>query len=112
MAGGAQDSEPNGDKGDPDHGEQHRDQDERIGIGRGQDRGTQHTVPPCWAAHGALVEEQTTLMWDRWSASQGPPPHPRLNSPNTRLNRLSEIRTVRKLKPHRVQMLPIDHSRN
>ncbi len=34
--------------------------------------GTQHTVPPCWAAHGALVEELTTLMWARWSAFEGP----------------------------------------
>jgi len=34
--------------------------------------GTEHTVPPCWAAHGALVEELTTLMWSRWSAFEGP----------------------------------------
>ena len=30
------------------------------------------TVPPCWAAHGALVEELTTLMWSRWAAFTGP----------------------------------------
>ena len=23
------------------------------------------TIPPCWTAHGALVEELTTLMWSR-----------------------------------------------
>jgi len=34
--------------------------------------GTEHTIPPCWAAHGALVEELTTLMWARWSAFEGP----------------------------------------
>ena len=34
--------------------------------------GPEHTVPPCWAAHGALVEELTTLMWSGWSAFQGP----------------------------------------
>jgi hypothetical protein len=32
----------------------------------------EHTVPPCWAGHGALVEELTTLMWSRWSAFQAP----------------------------------------
>jgi hypothetical protein len=25
-------------------------------------------VPPCWAEHGALVEELTTLYWARWQA--------------------------------------------
>ncbi len=34
--------------------------------------GTEHTMPPRWAAHGALVEELTTLMWARWSAFEGP----------------------------------------
>jgi hypothetical protein len=29
---------------------------------------TDHRIPPCWALHGALVEEITTLMWSRWSA--------------------------------------------
>jgi hypothetical protein len=30
------------------------------------------TVPPCWHAHGPLVEELTTLMWSRWAAFSGP----------------------------------------
>jgi len=25
-------------------------------------------IPACWARHGALVEELTTLMWSRWAA--------------------------------------------
>jgi len=25
-------------------------------------------IPPCWAEHGALVEELTTLFWARWHA--------------------------------------------
>jgi hypothetical protein len=29
---------------------------------------TEQTIPPCWALHGALVEEITTLMWSRWAA--------------------------------------------
>ncbi len=29
-------------------------------------------MPPRWAAHGALVEELTTLMWARWPAFEGP----------------------------------------
>jgi hypothetical protein len=29
---------------------------------------TEHLIPPCWALHGALVEEITTLMWSRWAA--------------------------------------------
>ena len=29
---------------------------------------TEHLIPLCWARHGALVEEVTTLMWSRWSA--------------------------------------------
>jgi hypothetical protein len=33
---------------------------------------TEHTIPPCWARHGALVEELTTLMWSRWSAFEAP----------------------------------------
>lgn len=32
----------------------------------------EQTIPPCWAAHGALIEEITTLMWSRWAAFQGP----------------------------------------
>lgn len=32
----------------------------------------EHTIPPCWARHGALIEELTTLMWSRWAAFQGP----------------------------------------
>lgn len=31
----------------------------------------EQTIPPCWAAHGALIEEITTLMWSRWGAFQG-----------------------------------------
>ena len=31
-----------------------------------------HLIPPCWARHGALIEELTTLMWSRWSAFQSP----------------------------------------
>jgi hypothetical protein len=30
------------------------------------------TIPPCWAEHGPLIEEVTTLMWSRWGAFQGP----------------------------------------
>ena len=33
---------------------------------------TEHLIPPCWAAHGALIEEITTLMWSRWSAFESP----------------------------------------
>lgn len=29
------------------------------------------TIPPCWVAHGALIEELTTLMWSRWAAFSG-----------------------------------------
>jgi hypothetical protein len=29
---------------------------------------TEHLIPRCWALHGALIEEITTLMWSRWSA--------------------------------------------
>ena len=32
----------------------------------------EQTIPPCWASHGALIEEITTLMWSRWAAFQGP----------------------------------------
>lgn len=28
----------------------------------------EQTIPPCWAEHGALVEELTTLFWARWHA--------------------------------------------
>jgi hypothetical protein len=31
-----------------------------------------HLIPACWARHGALVEEVTTLMWCRWSAFESP----------------------------------------
>jgi hypothetical protein len=31
-----------------------------------------HLIPACWARHGALVEEITTLMWSRWSAFESP----------------------------------------
>jgi hypothetical protein len=31
-----------------------------------------HLIPVCWARHGALVEEITTLMWSRWSAFESP----------------------------------------
>ena len=31
-----------------------------------------HLIPPCWARHGALIEEITTLMWSRWAAFQAP----------------------------------------
>ena len=29
-------------------------------------------IPPCWAEHGALVEELTTLFWARWHAFESP----------------------------------------
>lgn len=29
---------------------------------------TEQRIPPCWAEHGALVEELTTLFWARWLA--------------------------------------------
>ena len=29
-------------------------------------------IPPCWAFHGGLVEELTTLYWSRWAAFSGP----------------------------------------
>lgn len=32
----------------------------------------EQTIPACWARHGALTEEATTLMWSRWAAFQGP----------------------------------------
>lgn len=32
----------------------------------------EQTIPGCWARHGALVEEITTLMFSRWAAFQGP----------------------------------------
>ena len=32
----------------------------------------EQTIPPCWAHHGALIEEITTLMWSRRAAFQGP----------------------------------------
>ena len=35
-----------------------------------------HTIPPCWAQHGALIEEITTLMWSRWEAFLGPRSNP------------------------------------
>jgi hypothetical protein len=31
-------------------------------------------VPVCWAEHGALVEELTTLYWSRVNAFEGPKP--------------------------------------
>lgn len=31
-------------------------------------------IPPCWAEHGALVEELTTLYWSRVNAFEGPKP--------------------------------------
>ena len=31
----------------------------------------EQTIPPCWAEHGALVEELTTLCWARWHAFEG-----------------------------------------
>jgi len=36
----------------------------------------EQTIPPCWAQHGALIEELTTLMWSRWAAFQGPLANP------------------------------------
>ena len=33
-------------------------------------------VPLCWAEHGGLVEELTTLMWSRWAAFAGPSASP------------------------------------
>jgi hypothetical protein len=33
-------------------------------------------VPMCWAFHGAIVEELTTLYWSRWSAFSGPDANP------------------------------------
>lgn len=33
---------------------------------------SEHTIPPCWADHGALIEEITTLMWSRWLAFTSP----------------------------------------
>jgi hypothetical protein len=38
---------------------------------------TEHVFPPCWAFHGALVEEITTLMWSRWSAFEAPGTSPK-----------------------------------
>ncbi|GAC1581112.1 MAG: hypothetical protein NVS3B18_14720 [Candidatus Dormibacteria bacterium] len=32
----------------------------------------EHLIPGCWARHGALVEEITTLMWSRWSGFESP----------------------------------------
>ena len=34
------------------------------------------TIPPCWAQHGALIEEIVTLMWSRWAAFEGPLANP------------------------------------
>jgi hypothetical protein len=31
----------------------------------------EHTIPPCWAEHGAVIEEITSLMWSRWAAFEG-----------------------------------------
>jgi len=31
-------------------------------------------IPACWAEHGALVEELTTLYWSRLTAFEGPKP--------------------------------------
>lgn len=31
----------------------------------------EQTIPPCWAEHGWLVEEMTTLCWARWHAFEG-----------------------------------------
>ena len=33
-------------------------------------------IPMCWAFHGALVEELTTLYWSRWAAFCGPDANP------------------------------------
>jgi len=33
---------------------------------------SENQLPPCWALHGALVEELTTLWWSRWSSFTGP----------------------------------------
>ena len=33
-------------------------------------------VPPCWAFHGGMVEELTTLYWSRWAAFTGPDSSP------------------------------------
>jgi hypothetical protein len=35
-----------------------------------------HHIPMCWAFHGALVEELTTLYWSRWAAFCGPDANP------------------------------------
>jgi hypothetical protein len=32
----------------------------------------QHRIPPCWAEHGALTEELTTLFFARWQAFESP----------------------------------------
>ena len=37
-----------------------------------------HLLPPCWAEHGALVEELTTLLWTRRSAFEAPTATPEL----------------------------------
>ena len=42
---------------------------------------TEHLIPPCWAAHGALIEEITTLMWSRWSAFESPHATPEAAQP-------------------------------
>lgn len=31
-----------------------------------------HRIPPCWAEHGAIVEELTTLVFARWHAFESP----------------------------------------
>jgi len=31
-----------------------------------------HRIPPCWAEHGPIVEELTTLMFARWHAFESP----------------------------------------
>ena len=33
-------------------------------------------IPMCWAFHGGLVEELTTLYWSRWAAFSGPDASP------------------------------------
>ena len=48
-------------------------------------------IPPCWAFHGGLVEELTTLYWSRWAAFSGPG---RQRRPGPELAHLSPARLL------------------
>ena len=63
-------------------------------------------IPPCWAEHGALVEELTTLFWARWHAFESATRFDRRRAVLAQLHPSLLSRADARLARHRPRRLP------